>query len=141
MDPWQRRVERAEELARRFPFSAELMYFYRDIVRFQTTIHTQDVTPLRTFRGALGAFFERVLEPDPPAVFDCGHAGRRVHTDAEFPHIAVEACDTCGQYRKVIDLAQDPAAIFEVDDLASVPLDIWAAGQGYRKSNVNLFGC
>ena len=139
MDPWQRRIERAEELARRFPFSAELMDFYRDIVRFQSTMHMHDVTPLRVFGGALGAFLERVLDPrEAPSA--CGHSGLRLHTDAEFPHIVVEACDTCGQYRKVIDMDQDPAAIYEVDDLASVPLNIWAAGQGYRNPQVNLFG-
>ena len=139
MDPWERRVERAEVLARRFPFSAELMYFYRDIVRASAAIQGQDVTPLRGCPGALGAFFRRLLDGQPPP-YDCGHAGRHVHTDAEFPHIRIEACDQCGVYRKVVDLESDPDAIFEVDDLASVSLDIWAAAQGYRKPAVNLFG-
>jgi formate dehydrogenase maturation protein FdhE len=137
MDPWQRRIERAEALARRFPFSAELMYFYRDIVRFQAGMEGQDVTPLRGFSGELGAFFDRVVKDPPAAPNHCGHAGPRIYSDAEFPHIRVEACDTCGMYRKVIE---DPSAIFEVDDLASVPLDIWAVGNGYRKVTPNLFG-
>lgn len=37
MNPWQQRIHRAEELARRYPVSAELMYFYRDIVRVHGT--------------------------------------------------------------------------------------------------------
>ena len=49
----------------------------------------------------------------------------------------IEACDTCGLYQKRID---DPTAIFEVDDLASVPLDIWATENGYHKPAPNLFG-
>ena len=139
MDPWQRRIERAEELARRFPYSAELMYFYRDIVRFQSTMHDQNLEPLRALEGELGAFFGRVLNPSTiPA--PCGHAPQRIHTDEEFPHIRIEACDTCRTYRKVVDLAQDPAAIPEVDDLASVPLDLWAVQQGYMKPTANLFG-
>lgn len=139
MDIWQRRVERAEVLARRFPFSAELMYFYRDILRFQTTMQRQNVTPLRGLPGALGEFFDRVLEP-PPQPHDCGHAARSIHTDEEFPHIRIEACETCRAYCKVVDLTQDPDAIFEVDDLASVPLDIWAAENGFRRLTPNLFG-
>jgi formate dehydrogenase maturation protein FdhE len=139
MDQWQRRIERAEALGRRFPFSAELMWFYRDIVRFQAEMPGVDVSPLLGLGGELGAFFRRVMEGESGAE-DCGHAGRRVHVDAEFPHIGVEACDVCGLYRKVMDLEQDPGAIFEVDDLASVPLDLWAVANGYRKLRVNLFG-
>lgn len=140
MDQWQRRVERAEELARRFPFSAELMWFYRDIVRFQAGMQQMDVTPLLGFDGALGAFFRRVLSEDASGVEDCGHSGQRIHVDPEFPHIRVEACDVCGEYRKSVDLELDAGAILEVDDLASVPLDIWAAAHGYRRRRVNLFG-
>jgi formate dehydrogenase maturation protein FdhE len=136
MNEWQRRIERADELARRFPFSAELMYFYRDILRAKAAMAGQDESPLRGFPGVLGEFFGRVLDGDAPP-YDCGHAGRRIHTDAEFPRMRVEACDVCGVYRKVI---ADPSAIFEVDDLVSVPLDIWAIENGFRKATPNLFG-
>jgi len=139
MVPWQRRIERAEELARRCPYSAELMYFYRDIARFQATMHDQDLEPLRVLEGELGAFFQRLLNPAPLPT-PCGHTPLIIHTDEEFPHIRIEACDTCRTYRKVVDLAQDPAAIPEVDDLASVPLDLWAVQQGYMKPTANLFG-
>ena len=140
MHPWQRRIERAEALARRFPFSAELMHFYRDILRAQAAIEGRDPSSLTDRGGVLGAFFGRVLDGDPAAPEDCGHMAKRIHADAEFPHIRVEACDFCGLYRKILDTTQDPAALFEVDDLASVPLDIWAIENGYRKITPNLFG-
>jgi formate dehydrogenase maturation protein FdhE len=136
MEQWQRRVEHAEELARRFPFSAELMYFYRDIMRAKAAMQGQDATPLLAIGGTMGMFFSRLIEGESPA-YDCGHALRRVHQDAEFPHIRVEACDTCGIYRKVFD---DPSPFSDVDDLASVPLDLWAVEHGYRKPTPNLFG-
>ena len=39
-----------------------------------------------------------------------------------------------------MDFAQDPAVLFEVHELASVPLNSWAADIGYRKITPNLFG-
>jgi len=139
MDSWQPHLDRAEQLARRYPVSAELMYFYRDLVRFRSTMHQQDLAALRSLTGALGAFYQRVLDP-PPAPAPCPHAPSRLYADPEFPHIRIEACDTCRTYRKLIDLTLDPDAIPEIDDLASVPLDLWAAAQGYTKPLPNLFG-
>ena len=56
----------------------------------------------------------------------------------EFPHLRLQACDTCGAYLPLVDLARDPLAIPEVDELAGLPLDLWAAEQGYRKLQPNL---
>ncbi|HXA51882.1 MAG TPA: formate dehydrogenase accessory protein FdhE [Candidatus Acidoferrum sp.] len=145
------RIERADELARRYPISAELMYFFRDIARFQTTLGTIDAAPLRAFirrdpADPMAAFCTRVLEGCAPVADAwrdaCAACGGPLHTyaSAEFAHIRVEACDSCGTYVKAVDLAQDPSAVPEVDDLASVPLDLWAAEHGYRKSSPNLFG-
>ena len=139
MDSWQRHIVRAEQLAHRCPISAELMYFYRDLVRFRSTMYGQDLTPLQCLAGALGAFYRRVIDP-PSQPAPCPHAPSRLYADPEFPHIRVEACDTCRTYLKLIDLTLDPDAIFEVDDLASVPLDLWAAAQGYAKPHPNLVG-
>ncbi len=50
----------------------------------------------------------------------------------------VDACETCRVYVKTIDLARDGNAVPVVDDLASLPLDLWAAGQGYEKLRPNL---
>jgi FdhE protein len=52
----------------------------------------------------------------------------------------VLACETCKAYLLVVDLSRDPAAIPEVDELAGLSLDIWAAENGYRKLQPNLAG-
>lgn len=76
----------------------------------------------------------------------CPHCGEEdkdklpVYTAEEFPHIRVEACDTCGSYIKSVDLTRNGLAVPEVDELASISLDIWAAENGYSKLQANLFG-
>ena len=59
---------------------------------------------------------------------------------AEFPHIRVLACETCKSYLLIVDLSRDPAAIPEVDELAGIPLDLWAVQRGYHKLQPNLAG-
>jgi formate dehydrogenase maturation protein FdhE len=39
-----------------------------------------------------------------------------------------------------MDLSLDLSAIPEVDELAGLPLDLWAQEQGYRKVQPNLTG-
>jgi FdhE protein len=63
-----------------------------------------------------------------------------VYIDEEFPHIRVEACRSCRVYLKLIDLTIDGRAVPEVDELASVVLDMWADELGYTKLQTNLFG-
>jgi hypothetical protein len=63
-----------------------------------------------------------------------------IYTAEQFPHIRVEACDACNTYVKSIDLTRDGLAVPEVDELASVALDIWAAEKGYAKLHHNLLG-
>ena len=40
----------------------------------------------------------------------------------------------------MVDMARDPLAVPEVDELAGLPLDIWATEQGYHKLQPNLAG-
>lgn len=61
-----------------------------------------------------------------------------VYTSETFPHVRIEACDTCRRYLKTIDLTKNGLAVPLVDDLASVPLDLWARDQGYRRIRENL---
>jgi FdhE protein len=76
----------------------------------------------------------------------CPHCGEEdkdklpVYTAEEFPHVRVEACDTCKVYLKAVDLTKNGLAVPEVDELASVALDLWAGEQGYTKLQANLFG-
>lgn len=68
-----------------------------------------------------------------------GDGGGSEHS-AVFPHVRIEACDTCRQYLLSVDLASDPAAIPIVDELAALPLDLYARERGYRKIIPNLMG-
>jgi formate dehydrogenase accessory protein FdhE len=76
----------------------------------------------------------------------CPHCGEEdepklgyFHASA-YPHVRVEACDTCGHYLKAVDLAQAGLAVPLVDEIAASALDIWAREQGYVKIERNLIG-
>jgi FdhE protein len=223
---WQRRIERAQELAKESPVLPELLDFYQQIARFQSTVvagytpanleallalirrtapdpMAQAAQPGITWDDLLRsadpmhAFFARVLLQAnaagcahgipaatgvPPRCPFCGEkpvaavlrpegdGGKRfllcglcfkeweyrrllcpncgeedqdklpVYTAEEFPHIRVEACETCRVYLKAIDMTRNGRAVPEVDELASVVLDLWAAEHGYTKLQPNLFG-
>ena len=66
--------------------------------------------------------------------------GPQKGSDAVFPHLRIEACDTCKRYLLNIDLAEDPAAVPLVDELAAVPLDLFALDHGLTKITPNLMG-
>ena len=57
-----------------------------------------------------------------------------------FPHMRVEACDSCMRYLLSIDLASDPHAVPLVDELAAIPLDLYARDRGLTKITTNLMG-
>jgi Protein involved in formate dehydrogenase formation len=57
-----------------------------------------------------------------------------------FPHLRIAGCSTCSGYLIEIDMARDGRAVPEVDELAALPLDLYAADQGLRKLTPNLMG-
>jgi FdhE protein len=57
-----------------------------------------------------------------------------------FSQVRIEACDSCRRYLLSIDLAADPAAIPEVDEMAALPLDLYARERGFTKIITNLMG-
>jgi FdhE protein len=57
-----------------------------------------------------------------------------------FPHLRVDACDTCGGYLLTVDLRKAPGAVPIVDELAAMPLDLYAQEQGKHKIVPNLMG-
>jgi FdhE protein len=262
-DPWQRRTQRAEELARQYPFAAEILRFYGEVVGFQKDLYRrlegsagQKHSPkaqvagppelglllarFRPFLSAvqahgpaqlaqaareleaasadsqtqlLNAFWDGMGTGDPPAGPEqffaraflqpyaefvrmrsdmrwdgytlslcpfCGRApgvgilrplgdgGQRslvcsfcqaewefrrivcagcgeedhrklpVYTAAELTHVRVECCDTCRRYLKTVDLTKNGLADPVVDEIAAVPLDLWAQERGYTKLQSNL---
>ena len=63
-----------------------------------------------------------------------------VYVAEQLPHIRVEACDTCKFYLRTVDLTKDGHAIPLVDDLAAIPLTLWAHEHGYSRLQQNLLG-
>ena len=59
---------------------------------------------------------------------------------AFFPHMRIEACESCRRYLLNIDVAADPNAVPVVDEIAAIPLDLYAREQGFSKITTNLMG-
>lgn len=55
-----------------------------------------------------------------------------------FPHLRIEACLTCRCYLLNVDLARDPDAMPFVDDLAALPLHLYAQEQGFTRVIPNV---
>ncbi|HXN45973.1 MAG TPA: formate dehydrogenase accessory protein FdhE [Bryobacteraceae bacterium] len=232
MTRWDRRIERASELAQKWPSACEMLLFYRELVVFQRdlrggparaqlpalldlvrqkgttvlreaafhlTAHSDEWDAIFTRRHDLvNAFFVRVIEqpyferqaaqskvntttvqstcpfcsekPIVAVLRPEGDGGRRtllcglcftewefrrllcpacgeedreklpVYTAADFPHIRVEACETCRHYIKAVDLTRDGTAVPEVDEIGALTLDLWAMEHDYTKLAPNLFG-
>ena len=81
--------------------------------------------------------FRRILCPT------CGEVDEKklpVYVAEQFPHVRVEVCDTCKFFVRTIDLTKDGHAVPVVDDLAAIPLTLWAHEHGYRRLQSNLLG-
>jgi formate dehydrogenase accessory protein FdhE len=81
--------------------------------------------------------FRRILCPT------CGEEEEKklpVYVAEQFPHVRVEACDTCKFLVRTMDLTKDGHAVPVVDDLAAIPLTLWAHEHGYSRLQPNLLG-
>jgi FdhE protein len=79
--------------------------------------------------------FRRILCPT------CGEEAENklpVYIAEQFPHIRVEACETCRYYIRTIDLTKDGHANPVVDDLAALPLTLSATEHNYSRLHPNL---
>jgi FdhE protein len=79
--------------------------------------------------------FRRILCPG------CGeedHKKLPVYTAPELVHVRVECCDSCRSYLKTVDLTKNGLAVPIVDEVAAIPLDLWAQEHGYQKLQPNL---
>ena len=71
----------------------------------------------------------------------CGeedHHKLPVYQADEIKHVRVDACDSCKTYLKTVDLTRNGLAEPVVDEIAAIPLDLWAREQGYVKLQLNL---
>lgn len=81
------------------------------------------------FRRIYCAYCGETREPSLP-----------VFVAQKFPHIRVEACDNCRHCIRTVDLTKDGNAVPETDDLAAIPLALWADEYGYERIHGNLLG-
>jgi Protein involved in formate dehydrogenase formation len=57
-----------------------------------------------------------------------------------FPQLRLEGCERCRRYLLGVDLGRDARAVPEVDELAGIPLDLYARERGLQKVTPNLMG-
>jgi FdhE protein len=75
-----------------------------------------------------------------PACGESSETNLAVYIADEWPHLRVEACETCRTYIKTVDLSKCGHAVPVVDEITAIPLDLWAREKGYTKLHTNLFG-
>lgn len=81
--------------------------------------------------------FNRIL---CPSCFEEDPARLPSFQSAVHPGVRLETCETCRRYVKSLDLSQDARPLPEVDDLASLAMDLWAIEQGYTRIEPGLAG-
>lgn len=74
----------------------------------------------------------------------CDHAepkGTRTFSVKEIPGYRVEVCDSCKSYIKTTDFRElDLPSVPVLDDLESLPLDILAQDQGFKRPTLSAWG-
>ncbi len=75
-----------------------------------------------------------------PACGEQSAEGLSIYTAEQFEAVRVEACEKCRIYLTCVDLTRNGLAVPQVDELAMIPLDLWAREQGYVKLQSNFLG-
>jgi len=75
-----------------------------------------------------------------PTCGEVAEAKLPIYVAEQFPYVRMEACETCKFYLRTIDLTKDGNAVPVVDDLAAIPLSLWANEQNYSRAQPNLLG-
>jgi FdhE protein len=81
--------------------------------------------------------FRRVICPN------CGEEDKDklpIYIAEQVGYVRLEACETCRTYLKSVDLTKDGFAVAEVDEIATVALNLWADQNGYTKIETNILG-
>ncbi len=58
----------------------------------------------------------------------------------QFPHIRIDGCLSCSRYLLTVDAGRDRHAVPVVDELAAIPLSLYAQERGLRKVVANQMG-
>ena len=59
---------------------------------------------------------------------------------AHFPHIRIDGCRSCSKFLLCVDLERDGRAVPLVDEIAAIPLSLYAVERGLSKVVPNLMG-
>ena len=70
----------------------------------------------------------------------CGYSELEIYISEQITNVRLEVCPECRVYLKTVDLTRNALAVPIVDEIATIPLDLWAQERGYRKLEVNLLG-
>ena len=81
--------------------------------------------------------FERIV---CPSCFEQDPHKLPSFRDESHSTVRIEACEVCRRYVKSIDLSEDARPIPEVDDLATIAIDLWAVEQGFTRIEPGLAG-
>jgi FdhE protein len=147
-----RAVDRCIELEAQYPAAAEMLRYYREVAQASRPVQCLHHTPFCSVLRPEGEGAKRFLlcidclhewEFNRIRCPRCGNEDKDtlpVYTADQFPHIRVEACDQCRTYLKAIDLTRNGLAVPEVDEIASIALDLWAEDHGYTKLHPNVLG-
>jgi formate dehydrogenase maturation protein FdhE len=65
---------------------------------------------------------------------------RPAPAEAVFPHVRIEACETCRRYVLSFDFDVDRHSVPVVDEIGALPLDLFARDRGFTKITTNLMG-
>jgi formate dehydrogenase maturation protein FdhE len=78
--------------------------------------------------------------PGCPGCGENDHHKIAFYSSSEFAHLEVQVCESCKAYLHMVHLEKEAAAVPDVDELAALPLDVWAQVKDYRKIHPNLAG-
>jgi formate dehydrogenase maturation protein FdhE len=59
---------------------------------------------------------------------------------AQFPHLRIDGCETCSHYLLNVDVERDGRAVPLIDEMAAIPLDLYAKERGMTKIVPNVMG-
>ena len=71
---------------------------------------------------------------------ECDADGLGYYNAPEMPHLEVRACDACRIYLNLVRKDKEADAVPDVDEIAALPLDVWAQANGFTKTVTNLVG-
>ena len=90
ISPWQRRIQRAEEVSRQYPYAAEILGFYIHLARFQEDLHRRLSTILQLPTASLDSELSPAELSELSSSFDSFLAMVKKHAPVPLVELAGE---------------------------------------------------